>query len=103
MLVIAVIAILIGLLRDSIVATRIAQCWVENDGWDFWFVTDSVETVSPSHVRSYTVHDLHKTHVPLLQIVATASALMALVRFYHRKRMRRAREEIESEDAAVAE
>jgi hypothetical protein len=91
MFVIAVIAIVIGFLRDSIVATPIAHCWVENDGWDFWFVTDSVETGPTSHARSYPTHDLHKTHVPLLQVVATGSALLALVLFYHRKRRRRAR------------
>ncbi len=91
MLVIAVIAILIGFLRDSITEIRIPPCWVEIDGTDLRFVTDLVEEWRPDHARWSTSHNLYEIRVPLSKTVAIASALLALMLYCRRNTRERER------------
>jgi hypothetical protein len=91
MFVIAVIAILIGFLRDSITEIRIPPCWVEIDGTDLRFVTDLVEEWRPDHARWSTSHNLYEIRVPLPKTVAIASALLALILYCRRNTRKRYR------------
>jgi hypothetical protein len=91
MLVIAVFAILIGFLRDSITEIRIPPCWVEIDGTDLRFVADLVEEWRPDHAPWSTSHNLYEIRVPLLKTVAIASALVALMLYCRRNTRKRYR------------